>query len=737
MTATFAVDLSRTCGRLRPLHGGNNGPLYHGGIVDLTPQHRRLRIPLVRLHDCDWPGDYLVDIHAIFPDPEADPDDPSSYDFANTDDYIARIIALGSRIVYRLGCRIEHTRRRLHTAPPADPARWARICLGIIRHFNEGWADGYRWNIRHWEIWNEPDIPPGCWSGTWDDYFRLYAAAAGAIKAAWPDLLVGGPAYAIGSASTKQGVEYAFARSFIAFCRDNHLPLDFFSWHTYAPGDLTVWAVRAHAFRTLLDEHGFTATESHLNEWHVLPTAGSSGPAWHFAETMQGPVGASAIAATLTYLQDLPIDEACLYTMDPAALYGMFTLGNRPQPSYHAVAAFADLLRTPLRCAASGGDAAAGLSILAGQAEDRSGAQILLANFVHCPQVRFPLRLAGLPWSGPTAMSIRRLDAEHELSESERQILPAGDAVVDIGMPSASVLLIALAPAPTGALPGARREIDGPAPLRIGRPALTLVDGRPALAVPVCNHGPEGRDATLVATCSPDWLDAAPAWSGRLPAGGDGRSVCVLPLACAAPGDDPTLRLALSCAGRSWAIPANLDLVRSGATLVLDGWAALTPRIDGDGVHLHGEISDESLHDHRDLGGPDRAPHRGACIELFCDWDRAGDLDRPGYDGDDMQFICTPPSRDGGTPVLRVLGPRPFATADLAYNAHRTGSGWSLDLSIPWRCIAAAGGRPDLPIALALAARAYGADGRECRIARWAGGDGASCDTSGFGLLVT
>ena len=42
--------------------------------------------------------------------------------------------------------------------PPRDPARWAAVCAGIVRHYNEGWAGGFRHDIRYWEIWNEPDL---------------------------------------------------------------------------------------------------------------------------------------------------------------------------------------------------------------------------------------------------------------------------------------------------------------------------------------------------------------------------------------------------------------------------------------------------------------------------------------------------------------------------------------------------------------------------------------------------
>jgi len=44
-----------------------------------------------------------------------------------------------------------------HNVPPKDFNKWARICVNIIRHYNDGWAGGYHWGIKYWEVWNEPD----------------------------------------------------------------------------------------------------------------------------------------------------------------------------------------------------------------------------------------------------------------------------------------------------------------------------------------------------------------------------------------------------------------------------------------------------------------------------------------------------------------------------------------------------------------------------------------------------
>src|SRR5215213_4402271 len=91
--AEVVVDCSKPVGRIRPLHGVNNGPLDVGGTIDLSAHYRELAFPYVRLHDAHWPNPDVVDMHAVFPNPDADPEKPESYDFAATDEYLKAIVA--------------------------------------------------------------------------------------------------------------------------------------------------------------------------------------------------------------------------------------------------------------------------------------------------------------------------------------------------------------------------------------------------------------------------------------------------------------------------------------------------------------------------------------------------------------------------------------------------------------------------------------------------------------------
>ena len=162
--ATVAVDFAAACGPVKPMNAVNNGPV--GGSADARhgnfAEYRAARIPFARTHDAaeyiGYGGDHVADITAMFPNFDADENDPKSYDFTVTDAYLSDMRAAGTEPFFRLGQRIEHAAKRYNVWPPKDFAKWARICEHVIRHYNRGWADGFEWNIKYWEIWNEPDI---------------------------------------------------------------------------------------------------------------------------------------------------------------------------------------------------------------------------------------------------------------------------------------------------------------------------------------------------------------------------------------------------------------------------------------------------------------------------------------------------------------------------------------------------------------------------------------------------
>ena len=376
------ISLENTNEKIRKINGGNLGPCmttsYHA-TGNTEAEFTALNSPLTRLHDAPYtnPGRRLVDIPQIFSNMDADPEDPASYYFDETDDYIQTILDCGSKVMYRLGVSIEHGKKRYHLGRPKDVKKYAAICANIIRHMNYGKWNGHHFGIEYWEIWNEPENwdwknkekhMPKQWDGTLEEFNKFYCELASILKAEFPELKIGGPSH---GAPMKNGKE------FLDYCKAHNAPLDFYSYHLYSD---SVEKHRDLVFdvRRMLDEAGYPETESHLNEWHYHPTW--SDEYWfnmtlaeqrvfqsEYYENTKGLDSAAMICSVLTAWQDAPLDMGGYYITCDSNAYGIFTGVNVPTPSYYGLKAFGDIVRYPerFRC-----EAAAPVYALAGKDEN-------------------------------------------------------------------------------------------------------------------------------------------------------------------------------------------------------------------------------------------------------------------------------------------------------------------------------------------------------------------------------
>ena len=377
--ATVTVNLDAELGAVKPMHAVNNGPSVtkpggdqkRGNFED----YRALRAPYARLHDsvnCCSGGAHCVDVNAIFPDFDADENDPASYDFVFTDHYLDTIRRAGTGIFFRLGQTIEHGPKKYGVLPPKDFAKWARICEHIVRHYNEGWAWGVdtapttvniawsnQFDIVYWEIWNEPDLDapheryktnPRTWGGSPEEFFRLYETAAKHLKAKFPEIKVGGPAIC--------GRE-DWAERFVAYCATNAVPLDFFSWHVYSRTPEPI-AEKAARMRAMLDRHGFAKSESILNEWNYVK--GWSDDWVYSLEVESGRFnqkGAAYVASTMILCQERPVDMLMFYDARlGTAMNNLFDLVTfLPRKAYYPFYAWGKLVDrgTSVACAVKDG----------------------------------------------------------------------------------------------------------------------------------------------------------------------------------------------------------------------------------------------------------------------------------------------------------------------------------------------------------------------------------------------
>lgn len=379
------VDFLKFCGSIKPMHAVNNVPVVPKTSETMYARMNEAHIPYARLHDTGgyFGGAHYVDIANVFPDFDADENDADSYDFAFTDALLQDMTQHHLKPFYRLGATIEnhHKIKAYHIYPPKDNEKWARICEHIIRHYNEGWADGFHMNIEHWEIWNEPDNEPiiednPMWKGTKEEYFELYKTAATHLKQCFPKLKIGGYAscgfYAItnsdvsDTAKSSQRVDYfvEFFLDFLDFVVKNRLSLDFFSWHSYAGVEENIQYARYA--REKLDEHGLSQCEVYLNEWN--PGIDNRG--------MQK--DAAAVLSMMCALQDTPTDMCMYYDMRLSSAYcGMFhPMTNDVLKAYYAFYIFGKLYRlhNQVKCTVSG------KHIYALAASGKDGKGIAVAN---------------------------------------------------------------------------------------------------------------------------------------------------------------------------------------------------------------------------------------------------------------------------------------------------------------------------------------------------------------------
>ena len=393
---------------IRPLNGVNGGPVTRNFRRDAKALFAEAHIPYCRLHDIEGTlgGGKFVDVRNIFPLWELDENDPKSYDFEFTDEYLRCIEKCGAKPFYRLGETIDHGYLKAHVRPPKDAAKWARICANIVRHYNEGWADGFRYGIEYWEIWNEPENPP-MWTGTQAEFFDLYRETANLLKREFPDIKVGGYASCGVYAAFRETPDEFYSSfirwidEFLAYIKEPETasPLDFFSWHIYSSSPDEVLS-HARYCREKLDAAGFKDTESILDEWNW---AGKD-----MFETMRGMPGASFAAEVMCRLQQTDdADVACYYDAQPDQLYGGLFLRHTDTPSraYYAVKAFG-LLRTM----GAQADVTAGTDLAAAAATDGNRRGIVIAN--HEKDDR-PVRLS---FPGAARVRLYLLDEQHDLS---------------------------------------------------------------------------------------------------------------------------------------------------------------------------------------------------------------------------------------------------------------------------------------------------------------------------------
>jgi len=379
--AALSVDFNDEIGKVRPeLHSAGFGPTICGFSDELVSDIRSMGLKAARTHD--WalacPNQRVCDIHHLFPLAHLDAADPKNYCFGPTDCLLQRTREqMGLDVFFRFGTSIEHSGKDIHfnARIPEDFDKVAEIFAATVRHYNRGWANGYEWGIRDWEIWNEPDgnnnmwcLPGGDegWVVKTDEdkakfkirsekFADMFVKCLKRVKGEFGDTVrVGGPAltewFAIGGHNS-----IGFLKVTLDRCKAAGVAPDFISWHHYTE-DPEIIRRSIEDARKLCDGYGFTKCQLVINEWHYFGYSqydwaelGSSDPvrrklAWEGPASHSNIDSAAFTLAVLSRFQTSPLDQAFYYGCGARGTWGYKDYNENKYKDFYALQMFGELM---------------------------------------------------------------------------------------------------------------------------------------------------------------------------------------------------------------------------------------------------------------------------------------------------------------------------------------------------------------------------------------------------------
>jgi xylan 1,4-beta-xylosidase len=257
------------------------------------------------------------------------------YDFSRVDQVYDQVLELGLRPVVELSFMpadlASDPGKTVFTygaiiSPPRDWDRWGELVSRLVEHLagrygmselRENWA---------FEVWNEPNLEV-FWSGTPQEYFRLYDISAAAVRAVDPGLRVGGPASAAAE----------WVGELLGHVTASGAPLDFVATHVYgnAPLDLRpVLARHGHDVPLWWTEWGPTPT--HFNP--VGDTVFAAAFLLRGMRSALGRIGALSHWVASDHFEELGPPPALFH-----GGFGLLSVGNLRKPRFWALALLARL----------------------------------------------------------------------------------------------------------------------------------------------------------------------------------------------------------------------------------------------------------------------------------------------------------------------------------------------------------------------------------------------------------
>lgn len=302
----------------------------------------------------DQIGVRTVRAHGTFLPETVTVDPDGSFDFTGLDRTYDRFLATGLKPVVELSFMPKELTEdpdytvfeyRAQVSVPKDWDRWGDLVRAVTEHLRERYGAD---EVATWEfeVWNEANLEV-FWNGTQDDYHRLYEVAARAVKSVDPRIRVGGPSSAAAG----------WVGAFLEFCRENDVPVDFVSTHTYGNAPLDMRPLT----RSFAEATGKPEPEVLWTEWGVTPT--------HFHRVNDTVFAApfvlrgmkSALTSTDALAYWVCSDHFEELGWPPRLLHGGFgllTVGNLRKPRFWALYLLSALAggRVPVECTGDGAE---------------------------------------------------------------------------------------------------------------------------------------------------------------------------------------------------------------------------------------------------------------------------------------------------------------------------------------------------------------------------------------------
>ena len=314
---------------------------------------------------------------------------------------------------------------------PKNWTQYEQVIKDVVAHCK---AKG--WNVRLWEVWNEPNLSGGGFlKGTMADFQTIYSHFTHAVKAADSTAMVGGGGFA--------SPDMVWINGLRDYAHTNSLPLDFMSWHVYdmMPDGIaaSIDAVRG----SLATYPEFAGTKLIIDEWN------SYGGTQNQYDTEYA---AAYQAAALDRMLQKGLYAQTFFAFKEsgnewAGSWGMITKNDTPKASFESFRIFSEL--TGQRLATYGADGEVG----AIAAQNGAGVDIMLYRFQPDPTAPDRDVHLSLPhWTaGPMKITLELVDNAYsnpsfdtsDVTERQLQVVGSWTAV---DMAELSQIVISLRP---------------------------------------------------------------------------------------------------------------------------------------------------------------------------------------------------------------------------------------------------------------------------------------------------